>query len=121
MTCSHCEALQEEVAYLRSELGLRVDLDHQARLRQALSLRPQTARLILILHAARGRTVPRAQLEEALPGAEDRGSNYLSVYVSFARKALGRDSIETVWGQGFRLSPATLAQLSLLLKDSPNG
>ena len=50
-----------------------------------------------------GSIVSKTQLEEALYGFDDEiGSNTLEVYISRLRKKLGRNSIETVRGLGYR-------------------
>lgn len=54
-----------------------------------------------------GAIFTRPQLEQSLYGFDDEvGSNTLEVYVSRVRKKLGRESIETVRGLGYRLGYA---------------
>lgn len=52
----------------------------------------------------RGKIVPKAQIEERLYSFDaEVESNTIEVYVSRLRKKLGRDSIETLRGLGYRL------------------
>jgi DNA-binding response OmpR family regulator len=104
--CARCQELEEEVAWLKGELGLRLDADKIAVLSNAFGFSPNQTKMALTLLASNGRPVTRIQLDEAMPGAPERSYSYVSVYVSHIRQALGFDAIETVWGQGYRLTPA---------------
>lgn len=109
MTCAHCEDLEEQVAYLESELGLRLAADELAGLRATFGLTPSEARAVLALHRAAGRTVTRAQVEEVMPsptGKEERSRSLLSSTMFHIRRKLGPGIVETVWSAGFRITPA---------------
>lgn len=106
MTCARCEELAAEVAWLRGELGLDADSPQRvALMSRALKLTASRAAVLLALHAAHGRVLSKAHLEERtrLLGGE-RESKIVDVYVSHLRQSLGRETIETVRGLGYRLT-----------------
>jgi len=121
--CPRCAELEEEVAYLRAELGLQRDETQIALVREALPLgipgRVGVARFLLALYAARGRVMTYAQIMEAVPpkagGDDDRTYNLITIWACWARKALGRDIIDTVFGHGYRLTPEGLTRVRRLL------
>jgi DNA-binding response OmpR family regulator len=122
--CSRCEELEEEVAYLKSELGLQADADLIESLRRAMPLgglaskAHGAAHLVAALYRAHGRTLTRDQLMERLPsrnGRDDRDDKLCAVYVCAARKTLGHDGIQNVWGRGYRLTDAGMAKVAALL------
>lgn len=69
-------------------------------------LTPQEAALVGILFAAYPRLVHRYDILEALPGrdrSDDRAASLVPCKVVHIRKVLGRDAIENVRGEGYRL------------------
>lgn len=119
--CARCLELENEVAWLRSELGLRLDMEEIAKLSNAFGFSPNQSKLALTLLASNGRPVTRLQLDEAMPGDADRSYSYVSVYISHIRQALGFDAIETIWGQGYRLTPAGADQIRAVLQADIQG
>lgn len=124
--CSRCDDLEEQVAWLRSELGLQRDLATENRLcetipRGAHAGRPQLARFVMALYAAKGRPVTRFQLLEACPPTtadeDSRSEKILDVWVWRARGWLGRDAVLTLHGKGYRLSESGMAKVAALLGD----
>lgn len=117
--CERCEELEEEVAYLKSELGIREAGERIHLLRAALGVRPAVASFLLRLYDARGKLVTHQQLVDALPAVwcdrEDRHEPITRVYCAYARKALGRDGIETVWREGYRLSATARDRIEVIL------
>jgi len=113
------DELEDEVAYLRSELGLMRDDDDVAALRQAYPMPRSAARLVLALRAAGQRGLTYQQLDEALPQTRgpdgERQLKVLTVWACHARKALGSDAIQTIWGRGFRISPQGAARVDAAL------
>ncbi len=80
----------------------RVQTGRQA---QALTAREWAVLEALVLRA--GRIVPKDELEHLVLGFEtELASNALEVHVSALRRKLGRDSIETVRGLGYRVQVA---------------
>lgn len=107
MSCEHCAELAEEVAWLRSELGLQEEASEVHRLELSLDLPRQLARLVLRLYRINGRVLPRAQADEmfgTLAGHEEYISNITSVHISRLRKRIGFDSITSVYGNGYCLT-----------------
>ena len=126
MTRPTYEELEEQVAYLKSELGLVAESDALHTLRLAMRVpgsvgRRGPAMVVMALYKAHGRTLSKHQIMEAVPprsgGDDNREPKIIDVWVSRARKSLGRDAIENVWGQGARLSPQGMALVAGLLGE----
>lgn len=116
--CARCEDLEAEVAYLKSELGLRVDLEQRRRICTALKLRPAEGLFVLVLFNAKGRPLTKEQIEEALPALNDeepRSYKLIHTYASRVRRVLGFDAIDTVWGQGLKMSPVGCSRVLAIL------
>lgn len=109
--CVRCDKLEEEVAFLKSELGLQHAADHLHRLCVAFGVSPGPAHVLGHLYAAK-RPVMAWQLAEALPGRDDRDFEVARVYVSRLRKVMGRGAIETFHGHGYRLAPGGVDQVN---------
>lgn len=107
--CARCDVLEEEIAYLRSELGLQTELTMKRGLSRSLGLSPGELSLALALYRAKGRVVTSSFLEEILPdprgNAGERTLKLVQVYVCRLRRTLGFDAIDTIWGQGYQLMP----------------
>lgn len=121
--CPHCADKDERIAWLESELGLRRDTDGyavlRAAMRQATTHSWCAARFVYTLYCARGRAMTVEQIMDGMPpkqGGEDaRDSKIVAVWVCRARKALGHDAIENIWGKGYRLTPSGLSQVATIL------
>lgn len=106
--CQRCRELEDRIADLEVELGMRQDVREVDRLAKALRLKATAVHLLLCLRDAKGRVVPAWALEQALPKkdrAKEREYDNAKVHVCHIRKALGADAIETSWGRGYRLTP----------------
>lgn len=124
MICDRCAALEERVAWLEGELGLRVDASQIQALCQAFGLSPGAAHLVRALHGGRGRAVTHLQLLEAIPSPDrlaDRSLSNVNTLVCRARKGLGQDSIANVWGRGYRLTDVGMDRVSAILGEVTNG
>lgn len=116
MTCSRCADLEEEIAYLKSELGLRDDADQIEALREGLDVATAEAHFLRALYNAKGRTVSHMALLDAIPARmPDRDHSIVKVYASRVRARLGPGSIENIWGVGYRLSEEALIRVSAVL------
>ena len=125
MNCPHCAEKDERIAWLESELGLQKDGDAYANLRNVLmTARTPTSRhtgsagCVMALYHAKGRTMTRLQILEACPspsGIEDRVEKVVDVWICFARKSLGREAIESVWGRGYRLTPMGVERVGAII------
>lgn len=124
MTCPHCEELEERVAWLESELGLRRSAERINRLKRLIPTYRQSGRglaahLIEALYAANGKMLTKWQIMEALPSPtrnEERLLKLVDVVVCNARHGLGKDAIETVWGHGYRMTPKGLDAVRAILE-----
>lgn len=117
MTCAHCEDLKEEVAYLKSELGLRNDAERVEQLRRQ-GVRPAEAAMLCRLYAAGGKLVTVDQLEEAIPAkdpARERTTPFVRTYASRIRSRMGRDIIGNMWGRGYYLTDRGMAVVGPML------
>lgn len=130
MTCPHCAdriaELEDEIRCLKRELALSTDEREVAIISEHFRSvngegRPAVARMISYLYGTRGRPVHWLALLEAVPPryerteSLDRADNLVRVWISCARKYLGRDAITTVHGVGYRLSPSGLETVSAIL------
>jgi two-component system OmpR family response regulator len=83
-----------------------VDLRARAAYReqQRVDLTAREWTLLEALALRSGRIVPKSELEHLVHGSDaEINSNALEVHISSLRKKLGRDTIETVRGLGYRL------------------
>jgi DNA-binding response OmpR family regulator len=114
------EELEEEVAYLRSELGVSVDVERVDALRNAFGVMRCVAQMIFVLRAANGRMVPNVRLDEMLPGISRDpayAKGYIKSLASHIRRSLGADAIRTAWGQGYALTPEGIAKVDAALSE----
>lgn len=113
--CDRCTELEEEVAWLRSELGIRADAEQGNRLRSAFSVTPGEAAVLMRLYAAGGRLVTLSQLCQAAPSMDEAGERddlrIMRVYVSRIRKKMGVGAILLAYGRGYSLSPEAQARV----------
>ncbi len=106
--CNRCEALEEQIAYLKSELGQAVERTQIANVSRAFGLTPNEAWIVVRLNRAGGRVVTYNQLLEELPspmGNEDRLSSNINTVVCRIRAKTAPAAIETAWGLGLRSGP----------------
>lgn len=128
--CPRCEQLEEEVAYLKAELGLVVGSDDIQALRGAMRDagspdrigRTSPASVVMALYRAKGRTLSKYQLMEAIPprdrAEDDRNEKIVDVWICRARKGIGRDALENIWGKGYRLTPVGMARVAAILSPT---
>jgi len=126
MTCAHCEEMKAEIEYLRSELGLSMAAHRVQKIRDLLpqgSSRGVIAKLLICLYQAKGKPLTRGQIFDAVPPYsgedDDRGYNYISMLVCKAREHVGFDSIKTIWGGGYALTPKGMAWVARAVGDEP--
>lgn len=108
--CTRCAELEEQVAWLKSELGESSDEALLASLQRRHGLTRTQARVLEVLCAAHGRTVPYRRLAELL-GMDGDGdpADTLKVYAYHLRKKLGSEAVFTVWGTGLVVGPDGVA------------
>ena len=111
------EELEEEVAYLRSELNTVKDERATLAIRRTFDLAPTETAFLLALYNVRGRTVSHWMFDEMVPPTtgRDRDPGVAAVYIWRIRKALGRDAIKSEWGRGYFLTPSGIADVEKAL------
>lgn len=114
------EELEEEVAYLRSELGITDDATSIAALRDTYGLPPAASRVLMSLYLARGRVLSKDQISDSLPVVtRDTWSErkLADVYVCRIRAKIGHAAIKTAWGAGYYLTPEGIAKVDAALAE----
>lgn len=124
--CVRCEELEEENAWLKSELGIQQDVSRIMKLHKAMLASPAittsgrrgAAEFVSALYGAKGRVMTHAQLLESVPSRdrEDRAPGITTVWAYVARCALGKDIIQTVFGRGYQLTPKGMKLVTAMLK-----
>lgn len=96
---------EEELAWLRAELGMVQTNEEIAALKRAFGIYDQHARILLALKS--GRLLTTGQLGDRLPSvfSEDRDDTTLvRTLMCRLRRALPTDAIQNEWGIGYRLT-----------------
>lgn len=123
--CPHCRRFREErdealeaLRQAREQLSGRDPAAAAAALSHALGVSPQQARTLAALATSPVTVVTTEALAEAV-FTDDRLNprTHLGVLVHKLRRKLGFDTIETVWGHGWRLSAASKQKLRALLAE----
>lgn len=128
--CDRCAELAERIAWLESELGVQRDGDGLQNLRVYMLAQPvpraykvKSANFVMALFQAKGRLLTRDQMMIAVPpasgGEDERWPKIVDVWACHARRCLGREMIENVWGKGYRLSPAGMALVASIVRGEP--
>ena len=122
MNCARCTDLAEENAYLRRQLALEVAADRAALLAKRLETSPARARILIALHAAQGKVVRKEALAVLSQGADtENWRNTLDAQVCHIRTRLGRDVVEAVRAQGYRLTDAGREVVGRALAEVASG
>ncbi len=114
VTRERFEALEAEVAYLRSELGLDLNEERIAFFCDRLNLMPTAGRMLDALYQAKGRPLSIQRLLDAMNSADETGKG-VGVRVCHIRKVLGFEAIATRWSRGYSLTPAGMQRVNALL------
>lgn len=113
MGCSRCEDLKEEIAYLKSELGMALTKDERVSFRTNLGMDTAEAAIVAALYTAKGRLVETYALSDVLPTEnDDRSTNIIKVYICRIRRKIGKDAIRTVYSEGYGLTPVGLQRVA---------
>lgn len=118
-------ALEEQVAYLKSELGVAQVGRVTARILAALDKRgkwggPQIADVIRVLYAAKGSPIPNWRLRDEVPaksGRDDRCEQLATVWIYRVRQHLGAEAVGTIRSRGYFLTPVGMAKVAAILGD----
>jgi DNA-binding winged helix-turn-helix (wHTH) protein len=103
MTCS----CAEEIQYLREELGLVVRETTVADLMTRYGLTRLQGRSLAVLWQAKGRLVTVSYMLACTPRLDEESldpDNLVKQIVSHIRRKMGRDTIATIRGLGYRLT-----------------
>lgn len=105
MSALRLQELEEEVSYLRRQLGIEQDIDRVGRLGAALGLTRYEAQVLMILYHRTGSIVSKDTVMNAMYSGEDEPFiKIVDVYICKVRSRLGKDTILTIWGRGYQLS-----------------
>lgn len=102
------QELEDEVVYLRGELGLTTSASAIGAVKAATGLSDGPARVLLALYRAKGRALAKHQILDAVPAqrtVDDRDPKLVDVWVCRVREATFPDAIKTIWGQGHAITP----------------
>jgi len=115
------DELREEIAWLKSELGIAREADLAHKLSTEYGIIPSAAKVLLCLYRARYAVSYCNLLDTIRPvtrrETETDDYNQAKVLVWRIRQALGKDAVITVKGFGVKLSPAAKARLERLIDD----
>lgn len=114
------EDLREQVAYWKSEaLGSR-DAARRGRLQAAYRITRSQAELLEAMYARDGKLLTKAQGDEAVSGHgnERETINTVDVQICRLRKKMPPDSIATMWGLGWHLTPIGMESVRNTLTES---
>ena len=120
MTCPDCAYHKTRIAHLERELGLRKADEDFALIRTALDVELTMVRVVLRLHAARGKWVTKDALMTVITTDDERNFH---TRMSRLRKTIGRDMID-VGEKGmraYRMSEIGVAAIDAILsRRSPS-
>jgi DNA-binding MarR family transcriptional regulator len=111
MMCERCEDLEEEVRFLKRELGITRSEEAEDRFCVVFGLTPKPAQMLGMLYRRRGAAVTKNAAYDAIYATDADGPGVQNIDVSVAkiRKALPANSVATVWARGYQLTATGLA------------
>lgn len=110
-----------EIEQLKIDNGFFITETPIAKLRAAFSLTHQEAWLFHAIHNRGARGLTHEQAITHMPATADpldRFYKQISVQVCRIRAKAGPDVIETLWAQGYRITPAGRAKIAGVLKEA---
>lgn len=109
--------LEEEKAALESKLGFTSDANALSRIRQRWGLTPREAQLVLLLANRSGLATSKDLILDALyrGAADEPEMKIVDVFVCKIRAKMGQPAIETIWGSGYRIGHAALAEVQKVI------
>lgn len=116
--------LEEQVVYLRSELGIAIEASATDDMIQAFRLTPFEGLILMALRMAYPRVMTRATLIDFIPPSwrkEDAARTLLDVHVHRIRHKMGQGVIRTVYAVGFRLTPEGLSAVDTAIRGAAPG
>jgi|GEM_PF-5520889 len=112
--------LEEEVVWLRDELGLTPDKAALAKIR-AKRFSPMEAEVLYLLWKAGGAVRSSGQIEDAMRlHAKDNDTHTpASIAIFKLRRKLGAEMIDNIRSEGFRLSRSGLEAVTAIVEVRP--
>src|ERR1019366_10316146 len=107
------DELRCEVQFWRSEFGLQRDAEFERLLVEGCGLTPGQARIVAVLHAAKGRVLTMFQIIDAVypSRSEKPAGNTVSALLSGAHRRTRVRWATPVWGRGYVISHAGRAAI----------
>lgn len=101
------DRLEEEVAFLKSELGIVKDKTAETAFATRWGLTGKEAKILSHLYQKKGGLASRDGVMLAVyQGSPDEPEQKIvDVFMCKIRRKIGRDIVETIWGRGWRLTP----------------
>lgn len=115
------EELEDEVVYLRGELGLTTSASAIGAVKAATGLSDGPARVLLALYRTKGRALAKHQILDTVPAQrtiDDRDPKLADVWICRIRQATCFEAVDTVWGQGYAISPTGRAIVEKALEGA---
>ncbi len=112
------EELEDEVAYLRGEMGLiKADRIYMV-MKRAFGLTPIATRFLMALSDAAPHWLSEDDFDRLIPptASQYRGRRNAKVYVSRIRNVIGRNAVDFARGQGWAITPAGAAAVDRALQ-----
>lgn len=107
-------AVTEERDHYKRELGMMRDHEAGAMLRVRFDLSDMEAALcVFLLSRPTGVVIHRDHILMAVWNGREAADNSVKIYVHKLRSKLGADTIKTVWGVGYFLTPEGRARLEV--------
>lgn len=106
--CPRCQELEDEIRSLRRELAYEIDRIKAHDLRHGLKLTKGLSEILWLLYTSNGRNVTVEAMDDLTTGRNGikrQGLKVFQVQICRLRELLGAESIETVQGIGYRLTP----------------
>lgn len=114
--CARCEELEEEIAALKRQIGVAIDASEIDRLRSRFRLSRQQAWLLASLYRAGGKVLSKDVIINHMPtrldDGLDRDPSQANTIICILRSRTGRDWIENVWGDGYKLTDIGRAKVA---------
>lgn len=101
------DAALEEIEMLRHKLGIAANSDRLHQLQSCFHLTGREGKLLCLLYDKGGAVASKEGVMDALYGGMDEPEiKIVDVFVCKVRAKIGGDKIETIWGQGYKLTKA---------------
>lgn len=123
MPCKRCEELQERIAWLEDELGMREQAAQTRSLTSAFNLTLAEAWYVTVLWSAKGRTLTKHWLEDNQPATGKthqrrcESDSRVRVHMMRIKKKVGEGVIASDWGSGYYLTKHGMEVIGKILSQ----